>query len=100
MAKPEPEDPLAWKTVSVPGRRVNYGVAGSGLPVLFIHGWALGQHAYKRALKRLVRLGCQGYAPALPGFGGAAPLPAADFNIAGYAAWVDAFLEAVGVEEP
>src|ERR1700677_1416223 len=100
MAKPEPEDTLAWKTVVVRGRRVNYGVAGSGLPVLFIHGWALGQHAYKRALKRLVHLGCQVYAPALPGFGGSAPLPAEDFNIAGYAAWVDAFLEAVGVEEP
>ena len=76
VAKPEPEDHLAWHSVVVDGRRVNYGVAGSGLPVLFVHGWALGQHAYKRALKRLVHLGCRVYAPALPGFGGSAALPA------------------------
>jgi pimeloyl-ACP methyl ester carboxylesterase len=100
MAKPEPEDHLTWNSVLVDGRRVNYGVAGAGLPVLFIHGWALGQHSYKRALKRLVRLGCQVYAPALPGFGGSAPLPAEDFDLHGYAAWVDAFLTEVGVDEP
>ncbi len=71
-----------------------------GLPVLFVHGWALGQHAYKRALKRLVHLGCRVYAPALPGFGGSTPLPPEACHMAGYAAWVDAFLDAVGVEEP
>ena len=100
MAKPAPEDHLTWESVRVDGRLVHYGVAGSGLPVLFVHGWALGQHAYKRALKRLVRLGCQVYAPALPGFGGSAPLPAESFNLAGYAAWLDAFLASVGVNEP
>src|SRR5213082_976980 len=100
MAKPEPEDHLIWESMRVDGRRVHYGVAGSGLPVLFVHGWALGQHAYKRALKRLVRLGCQVYAPALPGFGGSAPLPPEKCNLAGYAAWLDAFLAGVGVEEP
>lgn len=68
--------------------------------MLFVHGWALGQHAYKRALKRLVRLGCRVYAPALPGFGGTAGLPPDQCNIAGYAAWAHAFLEAVGVDEP
>ncbi len=100
MAKPEPEDHLTWKSVLVDGRRVNYGVAGSGLPVLFVHGWALGQHAYQRALERLVRLGCQVYAPALPGFGGSRPLPTDEGNFGAYAAWVDAFLAEVGVDEP
>jgi pimeloyl-ACP methyl ester carboxylesterase len=100
VAKPEPEDHLTWQSVLVHGRRVNYGVAGVGLPVVFIHGWALGQHAYKRALKRLVRLGCRVYAPALPGFGGSASLPVKASDIRGYAAWVDAFLTAVGVDEP
>jgi pimeloyl-ACP methyl ester carboxylesterase len=68
--------------------------------VVFIHGWALGQHSYKRALKRLVRLGCQVYAPALPGFGGSAPLPAEAGHFGGYAAWTDAFLTEVGIHEP
>jgi pimeloyl-ACP methyl ester carboxylesterase len=100
MVKPRPEDHLEWDFVEVDGRRVNFGVAGHGLPVLFVHGWALGQRAYKRALKRLVHLGCRVYAPALPGFGGSAPLASGASDIAGYAAWLNAFLDVVGVEEP
>jgi pimeloyl-ACP methyl ester carboxylesterase len=100
MSERSIDEDLKWRSVLVDGRRVNYGVAGSGLPVLFIHGWALSHHAYKRALKGLVRLGCQVFAPALPGFGRSAPLTGDVSDLAGYAAWLDAFLEAVGVEEP
>ena len=96
---PHPEH-LVWTRTEVDGRPALYGVAGEGLPVLFLHGWGLGQHAYKRALKRLVRLGCQVFAPALPGFGGTPDLPRRDFSLDGYAAWVDSFLAAVGVDEP
>ncbi|HEX2039686.1 MAG TPA: alpha/beta fold hydrolase [Acidimicrobiales bacterium] len=91
---------LQWERTIVQGRPALYGVAGEGLPVVFLHGWGLGQHSYKRALKRLVQLGVRVYAPALPGFGGTPDLPRAAFSFAGYAAWVDAFLAAVGVEEP
>jgi pimeloyl-ACP methyl ester carboxylesterase len=38
-------------------------------------------------------------APALPGFGGTTPLPAEQLSLRGYAGWVVAFLDAVGVEE-
>jgi pimeloyl-ACP methyl ester carboxylesterase len=100
MSEQFPVDHLAWQTVLVGGRRVQYGVAGEGLPVLFIHGWALGQHSYKRALKRLVRLGCRVYAPALPGFGGSASLPGDSSELGDYAAWLADFLDEVGVAEP
>jgi pimeloyl-ACP methyl ester carboxylesterase len=93
------EEHLTWKTTTVGGRRANYGVAGDGLPVLFLHGWGLGQHAYKRALKRLVRMGCRVYAPAMPGFGGTADLPDDEVDLEGFAAWVHGFLEAVGEHE-
>ena len=99
MASTRP-DHLVWKQTAVEGRPALYGEAGEGLPVLFLHGWGLGQHAYKRSMKRLVQLGCRVFAPALPGFGGTADLPKADFSMAGYARWVDLFLEAVGVDEP
>lgn len=95
-----PVDHLVWKRTSVNGRTALYGEAGEGLPVLFLHGWALAHHAYKRALKRLVRLGCRVYAPALPGFGGSGELTGESFTLGGYARWVDGFLEAVGVDEP
>ncbi|GAC1538731.1 MAG: hypothetical protein NVS3B12_24210 [Acidimicrobiales bacterium] len=77
-----------------------YAVGGEGLPVVFLHGWGLGQHAYKRALIRLMRLGCRVYAPALPGFGGTNQLSTKTFSFAGYAAWVDDFCRAVGITEP
>jgi pimeloyl-ACP methyl ester carboxylesterase len=93
-------DHLVWKRTTVDGRPALYGIAGEGLPVLFLHGWALGQHSYKRPLKRLVHLGCRVMAPALPGFGGSADLPGRSFSLAGYAAWCDEFLRVLGVDEP
>ena len=97
---PRPADHLAWQSTTVRGRPALYGVAGEGIPLLFLHGWGLAHHAYKRPLKRLVHLGCRVYAPALPGFGGTGGLPKADLNLAGYAAWVEEFLDAVGATEP
>ncbi len=96
----QPADHLVWKSTEVDGRAALYGVAGEGLPLVFVHGWGLGQHAYKRALKRLVHLGCRVYAPALPGFGGSAALPDDSFDIRGYGRWLKGFLDAVGVDEP
>src|SRR2546428_10676528 len=93
-------DHLVWKKTTVSGRPAVYGVAGRGLPVLFLHGWGLGQHTYKRALKRLVHLGCQVFAPALPGFGGTADPPSRPMSFVGYAAWVAKFLDPVGITEP
>ena len=95
-----PNDHLVWKSTEVDGRPALYGVAGEGLPLVFVHGWGLGQHAYKRALKRLVRLGCRVHAPALPGFGGTAELPGDRFDLDGYAAWLGGFLDAVGIDGP
>jgi pimeloyl-ACP methyl ester carboxylesterase len=91
---------MTWKRTTVDGRTALYGVAGAGRPLVFLHGWALGQHAYRKALGRLVGLGVRVYAPALPGFGGTPDLPARDFTFRGYAAWVDEFIGAVGIDEP
>jgi pimeloyl-ACP methyl ester carboxylesterase len=100
MGSHQPADHLAWRVLTVGERKVSYGVAGHGLPVLFLHGWALGGHSYKRALKRLVRLGCRVLAPDLPEFGGSAGLPPGRCDLAGYAAWAVEFLDAAGVDEP
>ena len=100
LRDPEPPDHLVWQRTTVEGRSALYGVAGEGLPVVFLHGWGLAQHAYKRALKRLVQLDCRVYAPAMPGFGGTPDLPREHFSFEGYAYWVDRFLEAVGLDEP
>jgi pimeloyl-ACP methyl ester carboxylesterase len=99
VASAHPGDHLEWRCTSVDGRDAFYGTAGEGLAVVFLHGWALGQRSYRRALKRLVQLGCRVYAPALPGFGGTPNLPDA-LTFDGYANWVAQFLDAVGVDEP
>jgi pimeloyl-ACP methyl ester carboxylesterase/glycine cleavage system regulatory protein len=91
---------LEPERVEVDGRPATYSVGGRGFPVVFLHGWGLAEHSYKRALKRLMVQGCRVYAPALPGFGGTADLPSAERSIASYASWVDAFMRAVGITEP
>lgn len=90
----------AWRRTWVDDRPALYTTAGEGLPVLFLHGWALGDRAYRRSLERLVALGCRVVAPALPGFGGTAELPARRFTLSGYAAWVDRFCDAVELDGP
>ena len=95
------DDHLAWHRTIVEGRAAVYGVGGGdGPPVVFLHGWALGTRAYKRAIRRLVTRGCRVFAPALPSFGGTANLPLASMNLDGYADWVTTFMSEVGIEEP
>jgi pimeloyl-ACP methyl ester carboxylesterase len=84
----------------VQGRPAAYCVAGAGLPVLLLHGWGLGQHTYRGVIEELASMGCLVIAPAMPGFGGTRDLPSERFSIAGYAAWVDEFLEVVHLDEP
>ncbi len=91
---------LQWKRTLVDGRPAEYGVGGTGRPLVFLHGWGLGQRSYKRALRRLVQQGAQVWAPALPGFGGTADLPRSAFSLSGYGQWVQQFLDAVGVDQP
>lgn len=93
---------LDWRRTWIGDRPALYGVTGpsDGMPVLFLHGWALGHRAYRPAIGELVDLGCRVHSPALPGFGGTPELPGSRFSMAGYARWLDGFLEAIGVNEP
>ena len=96
-----PDEHLRWHRTEVDGRPAVYGVGGSeGPPVVFLHGWALGSRAYKRAIRRLTQRGCRVFAPRSPSFGGTADLPARAMTISGYADWVAAFIDVVGLTEP
>ena len=88
------------RSTFVQGRSASYSVAGSGLPVVMLHGWALAQHTYRDVIETIAAQGCQVIAPAMPGFGGTADLPGKAFSIRGYAQWVADFLDGLELTEP
>ena len=88
------------KRTWVQGRPAAYSTAGSGLPVVFLHGWALGQHTYRDVVERIAAEGVRVIAPSMPGFGATADLPDDAFSLSGYAAWVEDLLDALEIEEP
>jgi len=84
----------------VQGRPAGYGIAGEGMPVVLLHGWALGQHTYRGVVSTIAEQGCRVIAPALPGFGGTPELPDSEFSVRGYAKWVADLLDALDIDEP
>lgn len=84
----------------VQGRQAGYSVAGEGMPVVLLHGWALAQHTYRDVVGTIAAQGCRVIAPALPGFGGTADLPGDSFSIRGYAQWLADLLDALEIDEP
>ena len=88
------------KRTFVQGRPAAYSVAGAGMPVVLLHGWALAHHTYRDVITSIAQQGCRVIAPAMPGFGGTHEIPERDFSIAGYARWVADLLDALEVTEP
>jgi pimeloyl-ACP methyl ester carboxylesterase len=70
------------------------------VPVVLVHGWALGERSFRRAAIHLAELGCRVLVPALPGFGQTAGLPNRTFSLRGYSDWLLGFLDAVETTEP
>jgi pimeloyl-ACP methyl ester carboxylesterase len=91
---------VADKRTWVHDHPAGYSVAGEGLPVLLLHGWALGQHSYREVIEAVADRGCRVIAPSLPGFGGTADLPDKRFSLSGYAQWVADFVAALDITEP
>lgn len=98
------QDPGAYhlqrRDTEVAGRRAVYAEAGSGPPLVFLHGWGLAPTVYRRPLARLAAGGVRVLAPALPGFGGSHPLAGGPRSIGHLADWVAELLDTVAVTEP
>jgi pimeloyl-ACP methyl ester carboxylesterase len=89
---------LRWATTTVDGRTVSYASGGSGPPLLFLHGWALGYRSYQPVLKHLIDSGWRVLAPGLPGLSGTADLPLEQRTLQGYAEWVAEFCAQLEVD--
>ena len=75
-------------------------MAGEGMPVVLLHGWALAQHTYRRVIEEIAEQGCMVIAPSMPGFGGSGDLTGEAFSMSGYAKWVADLLDVLEIEEP
>ena len=84
----------------VQGRPAAYSMAGEGMPVVLLHGWALAQHTYRRVIEEIAEQGCMVIAPSMPGFGGSGDLKGEAFSMSGYAKWVADLLDVLEIEEP
>jgi pimeloyl-ACP methyl ester carboxylesterase len=85
---------------TVQGLPAAYSVAGAGMPVVLLHGWAVAQHTYRRVIEAIAEQGCMVIAPAMPGFGGTRDLVNDAFSLSGYAKWVADLLDALEIAEP
>ena len=84
----------------VQGKPAAYSMAGAGMPVVLLHGWALAQHTYRKVIEEIADQGCMVIAPSMPGFGGSGDLRGDAFSISGYAKWVADLLDVLEIKEP
>lgn len=106
--QPQPAEPstvgarqvVVQKRTFVQDRPAAYSVAGTGLPVVLLHGWGLADNTYRGVIATIASHGCRVIAPSMPGFGGTHDLPREDFSIAGYGRWVADLLQALDIDEP
>ena len=84
----------------VQGKPAAYSMAGTGMPVVLLHGWALAQHTYRKVIEEIADQGCMVIAPSMPGFGGSGDLRGDAFSISGYAKWVADLLDVLEIKEP
>ena len=87
-----------WRTVDVDGAAMRVMEAGTGDPLLFLHGWGLSPRTYEQGIVRLTSAGVRVIAPSLPGFGGSDGPEHVD--LPSYAHRVGRLLDVLGIEQP
>ncbi|MCW2501633.1 MAG: hypothetical protein JWN87_3309 [Frankiales bacterium] len=92
--------PPTWRTVDVDGAAMRVMEAGSGDPLLFLHGWGLSPQTYAGGVTRLTAAGIRVIAPSLPGFGGSAGPPLRGIDLPAYAQRIGRLLDVLEVDQP
>jgi len=102
---PSAEFPFEKKRASVLGHEMAYVDAGSGRPIVFLHGNPTSSYLWRNVIPHLEPLG-RCLAPDLIGMGDSDELPATSedgadgrYRFVEHRRYLDAFLEAVGAEE-
>ena len=90
---------VSSSSVEVLGARTaywTYGPADAAETLVFIHGYRGEHHGLEPVVANL--RGVRIIAPDLPGFGASQPLASGRHDIAGYSAWLGAFVTTLGLE--
>ena len=96
MSSPAPR----WRTIDVDGAALRVMEAGTGDPLLFLHGWGLSPQTYADGVMRLTKAGVKVIAPCLPGFGGSDGPPLRGIDMAAYGARIGRLLDVLEIEKP
>lgn len=75
----------------------SYGPTDAAVTMLFMHGYRGDHHGLEPVIAQL--RGVRVIAPDLPGFGASTPMTDAAHDIAGYARWLGALVDALGLGE-
>ena len=60
---------LEYRHIAIDGRRIALLDAGSGKPILLLHGFTLNARSFRHQLEPLIEAGYRPIAPDNPGFG-------------------------------
>lgn len=88
---------VARQVRAVAGGHLSLLTAGSGEPVVLLHGIPTGAELWRDVLERLAGAGYRGMAPDLPGYGGTRLPPSVDHSLAGAARLVGRWLGEAGL---
>lgn len=91
-----PRHAVRTETRRVAGVETFLRRAGSGRPVLLLHGLAASSYTWRHAFDYLAD-GYEVFAPDFPGHGRSAQPPDFDYSIGGLSRWVVSFLDALGL---
>jgi pimeloyl-ACP methyl ester carboxylesterase len=84
--------------LDIDGQRVHYVEAGSGEPVVLIHGWNGSTFSYRHVAPELAQAGYRAVAVDLLGYGYSSRDPDADSSLTGQAALVSNVMARLGIE--
>lgn len=84
--------------ITLAGLRIQHAVAGTGKPIVFLHGWGAHLGLVWDLAQRFIPLGYQVHALDLPAFG-ASQTPASAWTVYDYAQFVLDYLDAQGLSQ-
>lgn len=86
------------RQISINGLKVNYKIAGKGMPFLILHGWMGSSNSWIKVQKILAKEGFKVIVPDLPGFG-KSQTPPIPWGQKDYSSFILSFIKKLGLNK-